>query len=260
MPENWFRPRPYGHPASTPWQHEILREWGYYRTAVCPPEERRELSVLYVASHGRSDMDSTVDRIRTLLKARGVAYKEVQLCDPYTEEPLPHVRREMEQLSGGEVETPQLFLRGCLIGAGRAAYEELQFLVDQHQDLDRTVPEMAGTAREQPQVFVEEAWRIPETMGRPIADRVYQCVAGNVDYTNSPRIGDKSAKSGPTASMCFVATRIYEGPGCAFLQCKTGNGWLPLVDPEAPEVPLFEDLGRLAEVEESCMHLSLIHI
>eukprot|EP00656_Telonema_subtile_P029368 TRINITY_DN32519_c0_g1_i1.p1 TRINITY_DN32519_c0_g1~~TRINITY_DN32519_c0_g1_i1.p1 ORF type:complete len:255 (+),score=59.43 TRINITY_DN32519_c0_g1_i1:222-986(+) len=93
-------------------------------------------SVLFFASHGRSDMLSTVDRIRQILLARDVPYVESDLCDHTSGEGLPEVRSRMEAMSSGCTETPQLHIRGKFIGAGRAALEELMFLIDSGQDLN----------------------------------------------------------------------------------------------------------------------------
>jgi len=104
---------------------------------ICDSTTRLENgeSLLFVASQGNSMMHSTTDRVRQILLARNVQHEEIDLCDAESGQGIRAHRQRMEQLSGGIEETPQLYINGRFIGAGRAALEELMFLIDSGQDL-----------------------------------------------------------------------------------------------------------------------------
>jgi len=92
-------------------------------------------SLLFFATHGNNNYPDHVERIRQILITREVEFQEIDLCDPLTGLGRRDVKQRMEELSGGNTDIPQLYLRGNFIGSGRDALDELMYLIDNNTDL-----------------------------------------------------------------------------------------------------------------------------
>jgi len=80
--------------------------------------------------------------------------------------------------------------------------------------------------------------------------RVYQCAvpAPGVGYRHTPQFADKNKDGcGPQYPQVLIADDICQGPSAVFVKCSSGNGWIPLSNPDGKQ-QILRHIGKESEL------------